>query len=323
MTRTRSASFRCFQRAPPFVKLFLASTGRGWAMTDQRRSPSPRRSGRSRSKRPPLDSSAKASRRRTQRRTDATLDSWADGPDAIPVRHVPPPSRARADAPQDPWSKIRQEAAFRLTELDTESLAVRLRNGRHSAAPLHLRFDHVKTSSSEEIWLSLWTIRSNVFDTLKPSEPMTIHRDQLPLLDLADDDHAPRFLVWIEATPDKAAHRLQHLLRDLLNLDAAQLALDKETCTPRELERRLKTQATVRRLVERRHAGGFALRTCDRCGHPLTDATSVSLGIGPDCLKYYSREVLAAIRKGSNQSSVLASKTPVQWLTAVTAARGD
>ena len=39
--------------------------------------------------------------------------------------------------------------------------------------------------------------------------------------------------------------------------------------------------------------------SCDRCGHALSDPYSLLVGVGPECRKYYSRRVLAAVATAS------------------------
>ncbi|WP_460790920.1 DUF6011 domain-containing protein [Nocardioides maradonensis] len=81
---------------------------------------------------------------------------------------------------------------------------------------------------------------------------------------------------------------------------------------------------TVERLGRRPFRPGhglkrFAVTTCAKCGQPLSDPNSVVLGIGPDCLKYFDPEVLAAARQWKPGSVRSVGRTTKNFLAAVTA----
>lgn len=73
----------------------------------------------------------------------------------------------------------------------------------------------------------------------------------------------------------------------------------------------------IRRLGSRAERG-TPVRDCAHCGLPLSDPTSVRLGIGPECRSRYDSEVRhAAATKRPGSRVRLGAKKPKHWIRAL------
>lgn len=222
------------------------------------------------------------------------------------------------------WAALCDELAFTLTETDLDSVSIEVpvisKSGNGSGATLELRFDVVRSSGSDQIWLAGRVTGPALLGTYVASQPAwtLTAGDQLPLIPAGVNLYSPAIVVWCDSTPREAATRLHDLLGDRLALPVDRIRRADTRCTPRELERRLGIRTTTHRLIERSSRKNDSARSCDRCGKPLSDQASVQLGIGPECLKYYSNEILKAVRKGDPQSIPRpGAKNEREWLSAV------
>lgn len=118
-------------------------------------------------------------------------------------------------------------------------------------------------------------------------------------------------------TASAAAVVLHEVLGATLGLPVDRVRLHRQQCTPVELERRLGDEATLRRLGGPTGRKRPAVSQCDRCGPPLSDPVSVQLGIGPECRRYYSKEVLRRLRSPGHISPRPGSIKEKEWLATV------
>ena len=228
---------------------------------------------------------------------------------AVKARTVVTPLR-------EPWGELVIDVASWLNDLATDCVRV---NVPIRSAALKLRFDFVRTDHGAEIWLAAYAPTPLLLAQYVRQAPWTLTPGgRLPLIPAGEDVEAPAVVVWRETAPAAAAARLRGVLAGSLRLDADQVHLDRDECTPLELERRQGDQATIRHFRQRR-ASSPALTTCYHCGHPLSDPVSVKLGIGPECRHKYSAEVLAAIQNKKRTTVRQGSLKPKDWLRTITA----
>lgn len=228
---------------------------------------------------------------------------------AVNPRTVVPP-------PREPWGELVIDVASWLNDLATDCIRV---NVPIRSAALQLRFDFVRTDHGAEIWLAAYAPTPLLLAQYVRQAPWTLTPGgRLPLIAAGEDLEVPAVVVWRETAPAAAAARLRNVLEGSLRLDADRVHLDRDECTPLELERRQGDQATIRHLRQRR-ASSPALTTCHHCGHPLSDPVSVRLGIGPECRSSYSTEVLTAIQSKKPTTIRQGSVKPKEWLRTITA----
>ncbi|GAA1829172.1 hypothetical protein GCM10009714_08360 [Microlunatus capsulatus] len=204
-----------------------------------------------------------------------------------------------------------------LAEVSTDDVTIRA--ALTPTRSVWLRYDFIRTGPKGEIWLTA-ALRSEppTFAGDSVSESWTLSPgDVLPLVHTSDRESPGSVLVWRYDEPRSAADQLQALLEAGVGLPVREVHLQRQECTPGELETRLGEQAAIRRLGSRNSSRGVAVTTCDRCHLPLSDPTSVRLGIGPECLKYYSVDVLAAARSRSTSIRRRSAVKSKRWLNVV------
>lgn len=218
--------------------------------------------------------------------------------------------------PREPWGELVIDAASWLNDLATDCVRVSV---PIQSDALRLRFDFVRTEHGAEIWLAAYAPTPLLLAQYMRQAPWTLTPGgRLPLIASGEGVEVPAVVVWRDTAPAAAAARLRSVLEGSLRLDADRVHLDRDECTPLELERRQGDQATIRHLRQRR-ASSPALTTCYHCGHPLSDPVSVKLGIGPECRSSYSTEVLTAIQSKKRTTIRQGSVKPKEWLRTVTA----
>jgi hypothetical protein len=208
-----------------------------------------------------------------------------------PVR--PPPSRVEQVAS---WQSVTTELVYFLSELQTNAVQVEVA-GSLGGVVLRMRLDFVQERKGFGIWAALLVPGRKVFDVLAADRARALGPGwSLPLIDPRPDAPLPQVLVWRSSAAVDGAAVVRRVMEERLGVAAGRVAVRRDVCTPAELDRRVTGESTVRRLRQSSGRTGFAVRACDRCGQPLSDPDSVRLGIGPECRRYYSREVLAAVR---------------------------
>lgn len=224
--------------------------------------------------------------------------------------------RTAVPPPREPWGELVIDVASWLNDLATDCVRVSV---PVQTEGLRLRFDFVRTEHGAEIWLAAYAPTPLLLAQYVRQAPWTLTPGgRLPLIASGEDVEVPAVVVWRETAPAAAAARLRSVLEGSLRLDADRVHLDRDECTPLELERRQGDQATIRHLRQRR-ASSPALTTCYHCGHPLSDPVSVKLGIGPECRSSYSTEVLTAIQSKKRTTIRQGSVKPKEWLRTITA----
>jgi hypothetical protein len=105
----------------------------------------------------------------------------------------------------------------------------------------------------------------------------------------------------------------------MLGHDATSVKLSVEECSSSEASRRY--DITV--LVHRRRGNGgrkrFAETTCLKCGLPLSDPTSVKVGIGPECRRQMGQDAIRALSvpAGSSRRVILGAQKSTTWIGVV------
>jgi Family of unknown function (DUF6011) len=212
------------------------------------------------------------------------------------------------------WDAIELETLVSLSDIGTDLLRIRILSRTRSRTFFRLRLDYVGSPAQPEIWMSGGSVNQALMQRLLRSSPSVLSPGlQLPLI-APSSDATPTVLVWRVSGPREAAEKLREVVGDHLGVHPGCLRTDKETCSPMELERRVGWDATVRRLRGRRTRKHAVVNFCDHCGQGLSDPNSVAIGIGPECLKYYSRDVLTAARHNNAQLLRTGAKLPNRWL---------
>ena len=219
-------------------------------------------------------------------------------------------SSVLGDAPQA--LAIAVDVVLRLhpVEIDAVELA-------HSDHPeFRLRIDKLDDEKNP-YWMSVWVSDR----TLPiPGAWMRLRKWRLPLKPLdAPERYLPGLGVLQFATEQAVGQSAEMIAAQMLGRDAASAKLSVEECSPAEANRRYGITA----LVHRRHGNGgrkrFAETTCLKCGLPLSDPTSVALGIGPECRRQMGQDAIRALAvpTGSSRSIILGAQKPATWVGVV------
>jgi hypothetical protein len=239
---------------------------------------------------------------------------------AKPSSKRPVPLSARSaplPRPVRSWTCVIEDLTLWLSEADTDAIQVEV--SANTIAPLDLRFDFVQTKRGRiEVWLTGIARDPVQIQAYLSTDAWTLSDSkQLPLIAAPRDSTPPALVVWRCPTPSMGANTLHHILGDTLGLPVEQVRLHRQQCTPGELERRIADHATVHRLRQRKVRKNPHLADCDRCGLPLSDPVSVQLGIGPECRKHYSQEVIRTIRNPSRTLPRPGSVRAERWLQTI------
>ena len=237
-------------------------------------------------------------------------------------RMEPEPKRTRRPVPgperTDPVEELRLTIQAKLVDCAVDTVLLETETG---PTRLRARLDHV----DDEVWLAIFAGSDSV---VRSGERWTALRrlgdgGRLPLVAVCPYDTLPLIVVVRFREMDRAAHEVAVWLHDLLGADAVRrLRPDTIECSPREAEIRRSGEETVRRLRRARvRSGGAPARaSCDRCGQPLSDALSVARGFGPECAKYYSREVRRAASRRGQSMPRFGSIKQAEWVRRVNSA---
>lgn len=180
---------------------------------------------------------------------------------------------------------------------------------------LRLRVDKVSSESSP-YWLSVW-ISGSVLPV--PGPWMTLRKWRLPLSRLASPaQQLPGLGVLQLADENSAGSFSERIVIGLLGGDASTVRLAVEECSQVEANRRY--GITV--MVHRRHGTGGRKRlpetTCLKCGLPLSDPTSVKIGIGPECRRRLEQDAIRALSSPrSAHRIILGAREPKAWINLI------
>ena len=228
----------------------------------------------------------------------------------------PRPRPVKASASVRSWASLVTDVALWLSEADTDSLGVEVTSA--ASARLELRYDFVRTMAGVQLWLTAAAPGPAVLAAYLRTDPWSLTPPGvLPLVPAPARLTAPAVLVWRHSTPQEAAATLSTVLGDGLGVRIERLRVERHQCTPAELDRRTTDEGTVRRITARRGARRAAVSQCDRCGQPLSDPVSVQLGIGPECRRYYSQQVLRRLQRPGSYSPRPGSVKEKEWLALV------
>lgn len=227
------------------------------------------------------------------------------GPDLIQLADTATPTPDGMPTAAPPCSDL----LYTLSLLETDEVRLSVEG------EIRVRCDFVR-AERDEIWVSAKTL----------DEPLHLHLAALPgahqlspglRLPLrpsaAAPDTFPGLVVWKAPSPAQACHAVDLLQRAWPT--QGRWRFEVVACSPAELERRVSGHTLIRRLGSRAERG-TPVRDCAHCGLPLSDPTSVRLGIGPECRRHYHGEVLraAATTRKSGVRVRLGAKKPTQWI---------
>lgn len=91
--------------------------------------------------------------------------------------------------------------------------------------------------------------------------------------------------------------------------------LNTEECSPAEASRRTEVGTLILRRRQIAGSRGFPQSLCLKCDLPLSDATSVSIGLGPECRRHFSRRAVGDLQSGNPQRRFfIGARRPKQWV---------
>ena len=183
---------------------------------------------------------------------------------------------------------------------------------------LSARCDFVATESGVQLWVTIRNPISQVWDAVDrgtAAEPYGIAPGTRSLAPAGEAlTKSPGWLlVWMFSSVLDA--------RVALRFELMTSRSDVPTLTVYR-HPQLETAAfdrEVERLGSRAYRPGygsqkFAITSCTKCGQPLSDPSSVKLGIGPDCLKYFDPKVLVAARRWKPTSVRALGRSQTEYL---------
>lgn len=92
-------------------------------------------------------------------------------------------------------------------------------------------------------------------------------------------------------------------------------SLSPEECSPVEASRRAEVSGLILRKRQIARSRSLPQAACLKCGLPLSDPTSVSIGLGPECRKHLSSRDIEDLRSGSPiRKSLIGARSPKQWV---------
>lgn len=217
--------------------------------------------------------------------------------------HTPPPE------PNYPATEPGSELQYQLSLLETDTVLLSL-DGH-----VRLRCDFVRTDRGDQIWVSAKVVDQSLHTRLAavPGAHQPGPGLRLPLRPAtAEPAEIPGLLVWRATTPALACQAVE--LAQQAWPTPGRWRIEVEVCSTAELERRVSGERLIRRLGSRAQRG-TPVRDCAHCGLPLSDPTSVRLGIGPECYSRYHSEVRhAAVTRKPGTHVRLGAKKPKHWL---------
>ena len=205
------------------------------------------------------------------------------------------------------------ELLYALSLIETDEVLL----GPSSSREVRIRCDFIRADSVDRIWVTAKASNADIYQRLLKVAGARQPRSRLrmPLRPASETPSTlPCLLVWRVGAPAQAVRTVERV--QAAWTDGRAWRQERAACSPGELERRVEGDRTIRRLGSRPRSS-FAVSTCDRCGMPLSDPGSVQLGIGPECRRHYSPEVLAATSRRTSQPVRLGSRTPAQWAALV------
>jgi hypothetical protein len=216
--------------------------------------------------------------------------------------------RVALDVPRrrlaDPWQDWYIGAVQNLSDhaMDVLRLAVTV-----GGIELRGRCDVVVQRKKVEFRTSLRVVGTAMAAALATTGAKAISQRRGRLRPLSEEA-LPSIAVWAAATPRATGSRLLEIYRDALTLSPSRVKLELVVCPPAEADRRSREHSQLQRLRARPTGRRFPQVDCLRCGHPLSDPSSVRLGIGPECEKYFSTGFLRLARSRP--------ESPMMWLRA-------
>ena len=234
-----------------------------------------------------------------------------------------PSTPASADAEAEKWGIDLQ---LSLSEIETDAVVIDVLSESNQDVLVPMRVDFVRRGRRTELWCSALMRAPKVATVLRTPDALALQDSwRLPLQPAAETAGFPTIFVWPRASEREAVAIVKDLLFFRLRVNAQRLRITTSSCSPRELDRRLRDRGDLQRLRSRRSTTNrgrrdFVQRHCDRCGQPLSDPQSVLMGIGPECRRYYSAAVLEALRNPTTAAVRPGSLTAESWLTTVSEA---
>ena len=264
---------------------------------------------------------------------EVVLAVLREAPELSLVGYMIKPKRHRGSAAPDiaesaatgsRWADLQNQVVLWLSELETDAVHLRVESSKGGGLVLELRVDFLFDRNASDIWIAALVKGDLLWRELAREGPVALGPGwTLPPRVLSEQPDLPAVLVWQVTSSAAAGSVLTRLLQDRLKIGAERVQVDRECCSPVELDKRLSDSVTLRRLQQKRGRKHAIVASCDRCGQPLSDPDSVALGIGPECRKFYSKEVLAAVRSPQAPMPRRGGKSQRGWRDAVIAAWGE
>jgi len=217
------------------------------------------------------------------------------------------------------WPELALDLRVGLENMATDDIELRIPVRGEISAHLpdfvmHVTYVQVSPTDVEN-WIVAFTSKQAVLDDLLPTKPVTLSDGlHFPFRDPPKTCVETMPLVWRSRSPLQAETRLLEILQERLRIDPGRVRVSMTDCTPLELDRRLHISSVVNRLQSRHEHRPLAGAACDRCGQPLYDRESVRLGIGPECRKHYSPEIISAVKNGTADSQQRSGVALNDWV---------
>lgn len=227
-------------------------------------------------------------------------------------RAARPRSQRVTAPPQNPRPVLAVDLALGLYRPEVD--AVELTHSEHRE--LQIRVDKV-LDEARPFWLSAWL---PAHSSILADHPWrTLRSWRLPLVAFnAGSWSTPGLGVLRLASVEEAASLAASLVPSITQ-DANLLPnLHTEECSPAEASRRTEVGVLILRKRQIARSRGFTQSSCLKCGLPLSDPTSVAIGLGPECRKHLPQLTVGDLQSRSPQRRFLiGARHAKQWVQIV------
>ncbi len=213
---------------------------------------------------------------------------------------------------RDPRSELSVELALSLYRPEVDAVDL-----THSARKeLQVRVDKV-LDEAHPLWLSAWL---PAHSSILADHPWrTLRSWRLPLVELEPESWStPGLGVLRLATVEEAASLAASLVPAITQDAGLVPTLNTEECLPAEASRRTEVGVLILRKPQIGQSRNFAQSSCLKCGLPLSDPTSVSIGLGPECRRHLSQRTVGDLQSRNPQRRYLiGARRATQWVQVV------
>jgi hypothetical protein len=188
------------------------------------------------------------------------------------------------------------------------------------------RFDFVSTESGVQIWVTLQEVPERAWSAFRESGFVReAHAIAPGTHNFVPAESAPPGIAdWLLVGVFTSAPDARVAVKEEFLASSPDVAPEL-TVSRHPLPEKAEFDWEVETLGSRPYRPGqgrkrFPVKTCAKCGQPLSDPRSVILGIGPDCLKYFDPKVLAAAKAWKPGSVRSLGRTPREYFSSITSA---